>query len=286
MKKHLLKIPSLLTLLCLFLIGLIFFTLPSQSRLVAQTDQQPQLTREVSFDLPEPALYPVRKTNLEAPVLTATGAAVLDRESGVFLFTKNPDQRLLPASTVKVMTGFLSLEHYLPLEALVVLEVSDEGQDMDLIKGELITVEALLYGLLVSSANDAAEVLAQNYPGGREKFVLAMNEKAQDLSLENTFFTNPTGLDNNDEVTLGGEKPYSSARDLAWLTDLALENETFRKIVATKRVTLQDPQKKYFHPPKFRLIRLCLEPMKQVCLSSSWILEDKKSWQQAVQLTK
>lgn len=247
MSRFLLKIPFLVTVVACLMLGISLFTLPSQNQSVAQASFKPMPLRSLEFELPSPAPYPLKTTALEAPVLTATGAAVLDRKSGVFLFTKNPDLRLLPASTVKIMTALLSLEQFSPLEVLMVPQVNDEGQNMGLVKGELITVEALLYGLLVSSANDAAEVLSRNYPGGQEKFVAAMNEKAQHLSLKNTFFANSTGLDNGDEAA-GEKRSFSSVRDLAWLTDLSLENETFQKIVATRRVTLRDPQQKFFHP--------------------------------------
>jgi D-alanyl-D-alanine carboxypeptidase len=240
MKKK--KFPSKFPLgfFLLFLFGLSLFLLPSQSALVAQAYSQKSQVKKLGLTLPPPAAYPLKKTDLDEPTLTATAAAILDRRSGVFLFTKNPRQRLLPASTIKMMTALISLEHFSPLEVLMVPAVSAEGQDMKLVPGELITVEALLYGLLVSSANDAAEVLAKNYPGGEAKFVKAMNEKAQSLSLKNSFFSNPTGLDN-------GLRSFSSAQDLAWLADQALENESFTRIVATKSLVLTDPQKRFAH---------------------------------------
>ncbi|MBN1262848.1 MAG: D-alanyl-D-alanine carboxypeptidase [Candidatus Pacebacteria bacterium] len=229
------------------LLGFSLFFLPNQNCLIVQATPKKNQLRQIDFDWPL-SYYPVKKTDLAEPILTASGAAILDRDSGVFLFEKNYRQHLLPASTVKIMTALISLKHYSPLEVLMVPEVSDEGQDMGLVEGELITVEALLNGLLIASANDAAEVLANNYSKGRFEFIGTMNQEAGDLGLKNTFYDNPTGLDN--EVAINGEikRAYTSAQDLAWLTDVALKNEIFAKIVATRQVILKDPQGKFFHP--------------------------------------
>lgn len=234
-------LPFSLSLASLSLFGLSLLTLPSQNRLIAPVRYRPGSFRRIEPGLPSLTAYPLPQPDLAEPYLTATAAAVFDRRSGVFLFRKNAAQPLLPASTVKVMTALVSLDHYSLLDVLLVSQVANEGQDMKLIEGEPITVEALLYGLLVSSANDAALVLAQNYPGGEAQFIEAMNQKAAQLHLKNSSFANPTGLDN-------GRQSASSAQDLAWLTNQALKNPTFAQIVSTKKAILQDPQKKFFHP--------------------------------------
>jgi D-alanyl-D-alanine carboxypeptidase (penicillin-binding protein 5/6) len=246
MREFFQRAPFFVSLFSIFLLGFSLFFLPDQNSLIAQAHFQTGLVKETDFNLPQPARYPLKKTDLEETILTATAAAILDRQSGVFLYKKEADLALRPASTVKIMTALVSLENYSPFEVLMVPGVNDEGQDMELVEGELITVEALLYGLLVSSANDAARVLAQNYPGGELKFIERMNQKAKDLNLKNSFFTNPTGLDNGNGEMI--EKPVSSAKDLAWLADYALGNELFAKIVATKQITLKDPQQRFVHP--------------------------------------
>ncbi|HUW21840.1 MAG TPA: hypothetical protein VMW41_04200 [Candidatus Bathyarchaeia archaeon] len=240
------NIPIYFSLFCIFSLNLSFLVIPSQNQSIVQADFNPYSVRNIDFSIPDPARYPIKIGILDEPVLTASGAAVLDRRSGVFLYQKNPDQSLSPASIVKIMTATVALETYSPLEVIMVPKVSDEGQDMKLVEGELITVEALLYGLLVSSANDAAQVLARNYSGGEAKFIEKMNDKTEEIGLKNTFFTNPTGLDNGIPGFAGSSK--SSARDLAWLADYALKNEIFAKIVATKKVILKDPQNRFVHP--------------------------------------
>jgi D-alanyl-D-alanine carboxypeptidase len=110
---------------------------------------------------------------------------------------------------------------------------------MGLINGEKMKVEDLLYGLLVYSANDAAEVLAQNYPGGRDAFVGAMNAKAVELHLENTSFKNPTGLDGNGHVT--------TARDLIRGASLAMQIPEFARIVGTKQAVVKSENGKIVH---------------------------------------
>ena len=125
----------------------------------------------------------------------------------------------MPASTVKIMSALVSLDHYSLDEVLTVRNVDWEGQDIELQAGERISVRALLYGLLVSSANDAAQVLAQNYPGGQGAFVVAMNQKAQELNLTDTLYTDSSGL---------SEGSFTTTLDLARLS-LQASQENDRK---------------------------------------------------------
>lgn len=173
------------------------------------------------------------------PIVSAQAALAIDLTSGVTLYEKNPDSPLLPASTTKIVTALVAREYY-PLD--LVLKVGDikiEGQKMGLIKGEEITVESLLYGLLVYSANDAAEVLAQNFPGGRDLFIVAMNIKAKELNLDHSKFSNPTGLDGNGHV--------STARDLILVSEIAMEDPIFATIVGTKQKIVKSTNGKIVH---------------------------------------
>ena len=164
------------------------------------------------------------------PVLSGEAALSVDLDSGVALYEKNPDSSLLPASTTKIVTALVAMDYY-PLDAVLkVGRVTITGQKMGLKAGEEMSVNDLLYGLLVYSANDAAEVLAENYPGGRDGFIFAMNAKAEGLSLTNTFFRNPTGLDGADQVT--------TARDLIRVSTVAMRNPKFGEIVGTKEKTV------------------------------------------------
>src|SRR5688572_18768583 len=131
---------------------------------------------------------PILDTNANYPVISAQGAMAVDLNSGIPLYEKNPDSTLLPASTTKIITALVALDSFPLDQILTVGKVHIEGQKMGLIFGEQLRVEDLLYGLLVYSANDAAEVLAQNYPGGRDEFIIAMNNKAAELSMERSKF--------------------------------------------------------------------------------------------------
>ena len=194
-----------------------------------------QMNDEISL-----APLPVLTGNETLPELSAYSVFAVDLPSGVSLYEKNPDASLLPASTTKIITSLIAIDYYHPDEVLSVgTEIAVEGQKMRLAVGEKIKVNDLLYGLLVYSANDAAEVLAVNYPGGRESFITAMNLKARDLNLNNSNFTNPTGLDGNTHV--------SSARDLVRVSAYAMKNSYFRKIVGTKEITVRSSDEKFVH---------------------------------------
>ena len=107
------------------------------------------------------------------PDLTARSALVIDYHSGSIIYQKNANATHLPASTTKIMTALVSLDDYSLDQVLVVPELDYEGQNIQLRYGEEMTVENLLYAILVASANDAAETLATNYPGGRAAFIAA-----------------------------------------------------------------------------------------------------------------
>lgn len=173
---------------------------------------------------------PVISETSSFPIFSAQAALVVDLDSGVSLYEKNPDSQLFPASTTKIVTALVAMDYY-PMDAVLkVGEVTVGGQKMWLKNGEEITVNDLLYGLLMYSANDAGEVLAENYPGGRDGFIFAMNAKAEGLSLANTLFRNPTGLDGNDQVT--------TARDLVRVSTVAMKSPKFAEIVRTSEKTV------------------------------------------------
>ena len=176
---------------------------------------------------------PVLGESLSFPTVSAQGVLALDINSGVSLYEKNADAPLLPASTTKIVTALVSLDTY-PLDSLITVgnRANVDGQKMGLFKGEQLKAEDLLYGLLVYSANDSAETLAENYPGGYDAFISAMNTKAQDLGMNNSHFDNPVGLD--------GDNQRSTARDLARAAEVGMRNPEFAKIVGTKEITFKD----------------------------------------------
>lgn len=187
-------------------------------------------------------LTPVLSSKEAFPVFSAESVLAVDLTSGTSLFEKNPDEKLLPASTTKIITALVALDHYSLDASLKVGNIKVDGQKMKLIPGEEITVRDLIYGLLVFSANDAAEVLAENYCTvnstlneviycGRQAFIDAMNGKAAELNLENTLFANPTGLEN--------ERHMSTASDLVRASSYAMQNPFFREVVSTKETTVR-----------------------------------------------
>lgn len=168
------------------------------------------------------------------PVTGAGSAILMDAETGRVLYAHKPDERAQVASTTKIMTGLLVAETCdlqsqvsIPAEA-----VGTEGSSMYLKEGELLTVRALLYGMMLHSGNDAAVALAMYCAGSVPAFADKMNQRAQELELSGTHFCNPHGLDEQDH--------YSTARDLAKLTACALENPVFRQVVSTKTAVFED----------------------------------------------
>ncbi len=181
---------------------------------------------------------PILSSSSSFPTLSAQAVLAVDINSGVSLYEKNPDTLLLPASTTKIITALVSLDTY-PLDStLKVGRVKIDGQKLGLYTGEEMKVIDLLYALLVYSANDAAEVLASNYPGGREMFLQAMNDKAQELSMTNSKFMNPAGLDGN----------VTTARDLIRASEVAMKDPNFAKIVSTKETVITDVTGKSVYP--------------------------------------
>lgn len=233
----------------LFLLGMSFFLFPSNNWYsIVQATYQPPKTQPIDLEIPPVADYPVNFTGRPAPWLSARAVVVIDRDSGVMMFAKNEKSQLLPASTVKLMTALVTLEHYHLDDVLIAREINFQGQDMELEKGERITVSNLLAGVLVASANDAATLLAQDYPGGIEGFVKAMNEKAKELNLDDTYFTNPTGLDIDEEGNLLPDYSYSTALDLARLASVVLKHPIISEMVGTAAITVTDVTGEIKHP--------------------------------------
>ena len=192
------------------------------------------------FTIPTPAPYPINITGIVPSTdISASGVVILDVASGVYLYKRNEEELLSPASTTKIMTALVALDHYSLDEVLTVQYAANNGQTMKLVPGERMTMENLLYGALIHSANDAAFTLAQNYPGGVDKFVQAMNQKAVDLHLTNSHFTNSVGYDDvNHKMT---------PLDLARLASIALLNPIITKMVAIPQITISDVTHTYFH---------------------------------------
>ncbi len=164
--------------------------------------------------------------------VSAKSAILIEASSGDVIYEKNAHDRLPMASTTKIMTAVVALEN---AECDRVVRVNGkacgvEGSSIYLSEGEELTLEELLYALMLESANDAAAAIAYEIAVGIDEFAALMNETAAKLGLVGTHFTNPHGLDN--------EEHYTTASDLARLTAYALKNEKFREIVSTKKRTI------------------------------------------------
>lgn len=166
----------------------------------------------------------------DGPLNNLTGKSILmyDLSTNKTIFERNARTRLPMASITKIMTAIIAIENPLPSDKYVVREEALVGENsMGLTDGEILSQEDLLYGLLLPSGNDAAEVLASNFPGGRAKFIQAMNQKAQSLGLTDTNFTNPSGLE-------GDGNQHTTAYDLLVITRYAIDTyPEFVKIVST-----------------------------------------------------
>lgn len=171
---------------------------------------------------------------IAAPSVSAGAAILIDAEDGTVLYEKNADQKMYPASTTKIMTALVVLETLeelelgLDSEIIVPAEAQGvEGSSLYLKAGERMSVEELLYGLMLQSGNDSAVALAACVGGSTEHFVDQMNQRAEELGCRGTHFVNPNGLYDAEH--------YTNARDLAYIAREAMKREDFRKIVGSQR---------------------------------------------------
>ncbi|MDY6041292.1 MAG: D-alanyl-D-alanine carboxypeptidase family protein [Candidatus Faecousia sp.] len=164
--------------------------------------------------------------------LSAEKAILVDAATGRVLYEKNADERSLIASTTKIMTALVVCEQCNVLDRMRIPReaVGIEGSSMYLQEGEVLTLQELLYGLMLHSGNDAAVALAIYCGGTVEGFAEMMNDKARVLGMTQSHFENPNGLDSPGH--------YSTARDLAILASYAMKNPIFHKTVSTKTVTV------------------------------------------------
>ena len=178
------------------------------------------------------ALFLAAALFLPCKAISARHAILLDAATGRTLYEKDADRQALIASTTKIMTALIVCEQINVLDRVRIPKeaVGIEGSSMYLKEGQILTVQDLLYGLMLHSGNDAAVALAIYCGGTVEGFVELMNDKAHRLGLNNTHFANPNGLDSPGH--------YSTARDMAKLTAYAMKNPIFAKTVSTKTVNI------------------------------------------------
>jgi serine-type D-Ala-D-Ala carboxypeptidase (penicillin-binding protein 5/6) len=167
------------------------------------------------------------------PKISAKSAIIYELNSNKVLFDKNSSDKLPMASLTKIMTAIVALENPKKDNKYTVRQEYLVGENsMGLEEGEILSLEELLYGLILKSGNDASETIAASFPGGRENFIREMNRKAKELGAGNTNFTNPSGLE-------GNGNQYTTAKDLVIITKYALDNfELFKKVSSTFTFTI------------------------------------------------
>ena len=165
---------------------------------------------------------------------SASCAILMEQESGRILYEQNAHEPRLIASITKLMTALVAAESGVDMQAYFSVPkeaVGAEGSSIYLKEGEALTLETLLYGMLLHSGNDAAIAVALCCAGSVDAFVADMNEKAKELGMEHTHFENPNGLD--------GKTHYSTAYDMALLARACLNNDRLVEILQTKNITLE-----------------------------------------------
>ena len=157
-------------------------------------------------------------------------AGLFDLNQSTMIFGKNVHERLYPASTTKILTAYVALKHGTLTDSATVteaeLQLEPGSSTCGLAVGDTITLEELLYGLILCSGNDAANVIADTVSGSTEKFVELMNQEAKSIGATNSNFVNPHGLQD--------EKHYTTVYDLYLIFQAALQNEEFEKIISTQ----------------------------------------------------
>lgn len=267
MKKYIL-------MLCAFLIAVSCFlgvsAEPTESPAAAQTEQSGNPNRKKTEEAeakptkaPEPSSKPATEADTEdassesdetdedeeeeddlylpngLPNVYGHAAIVMNANTGTVIFEKNSHDKVYPASTTKIMTALLAIEN-LDMDKKVTaskaaVSIAPDSSKMDLVEGEILTVRELLLALMLHSANDAANALAEEVSGSIGSFVTLMNERAREIGMENTNFMNPHGYHDKDH--------YTTAYDMVLLGKEAMENEVFQEISLTQRMTIPPTNK-------------------------------------------
>ena len=172
------------------------------------------------------------QNNIKPPDVNSRSCVVIDRNTNTILYGKNEKEKRKMASTTKIMTATIIIENFNLNETIEISKkaAGTGGSRLGLKTGDKITINDLLYGLMLRSGNDAAVALAEYASGSIEGFAELMNKKSLELGLTNTHFETPHGLDSNEH--------YTTAYELAILSNYALNNTTFAQIVSTKNYTI------------------------------------------------
>lgn len=213
-------LPSTILLLCC-IAGLLTYVVLTESIKSLSIKQAP-------INLPSKLVYPYYSGSTAEinSLITADAAIVMDDSTKTAVYTKNPKLRFSPASTTKLITSLVGMDHYKLDDELVIKSSKIEGTVVGFTQGERVKFRDLLYGMLLPSGNDAAVAVAENYPGGERAFVNAMNQKVKNLGLTGTHFADPAGLLDDDT--------YTRVNDLALIASQFMKNPILSDIVRTK----------------------------------------------------
>lgn len=189
--------------------------------------------------------------SVQAISTSATSSILVDMDSGRIIYENNSHEVRSVASISKIMTAILAIESKKLDKTVKVSDVVLEayGSGIYIKTGEKLTLQDLVYGLMLRSGNDAALMIAEYVSGSVPKFVKKMNQKAQEIGMKQTTFHNPSGLDEEEEVG-----NFSTAYDMAILTSYAMKNKTYQKIVGTKKYTLKTNKNTYVWYNKNKLL--------------------------------
>ncbi|MDL2233243.1 D-alanyl-D-alanine carboxypeptidase [Ruminococcaceae bacterium OttesenSCG-928-L11] len=192
------------------------------------------------------AVWPPRAYAVSRGDIVSKAAVLIDADTGQILFDKNMDERVYPASTTKIMTGVIAMEHGFPGELLTVTEsaidiMEPASSNISLTPGEELTLDDAMYALMLPSANDAANVIAEHIAGSQEAFVDMMNAQARAIGAVDTHFVNAHGLHE--------EEHYTTARDMATITRYAVGNEMFMRYFGADRHTMAATNKQPWERP-------------------------------------
>lgn len=198
---------------------------------------------------------PVHAAQLAAEDIISEAAVLIDADTGQVLYEKNGSKRMYPASTTKIMTALLAVEERRPYEIATVSEsaiaISEpDSANVALRPGERVSIESAIYALMLPSANDAANVLAENIAGSQEEFAELMNKKAALIGAKDTHFTNAHGLHDPNH--------YTTASDMAMITRYAMKNADFAEYFGTSHYTMKptnlQPQERPFTNYQYMLV--------------------------------
>lgn len=195
---------------------------------------------ETEQPIPDSYYYPIESNDWagwpQGPAIESAAAVVMDMDTGTFLYSKNAEATMYPASTTKILTTLLLLENCSLEDEItysgIVYDLEEGSSHLGIMPGEEMKLEDAAYGIMLASANDISNGVAEYIGGSLEGFADLMNQKASELGCVNTHFANPHGLYQDDH--------YTCARDMALIAKAAYDNETFRKIAGTKEYTIPE----------------------------------------------